>query len=404
MSLEQAKILAAELGLDEPSRADPMEAAYRMTDAYYREQMEARASGSDREDDGEGAILARDFGMGGQPPAEDKPLDLITEEILFYKRQAGGAIIEIGKRLLEAKAQLGHGEWLPWLREKVDISERSAQNFMRLAREYSKSADIADLGASKALALLALPESERSGFAAETHTVNGVEKSVQEMTARELKEAVEARDRALREAREAEARARSAEESRAKMEADMRQLKELQQRAREAEEEKARQLQAAEEELTTLRSRPVEVAVETRDAAPEQLASAREEGARQAREEAARAHRRELEEAERKAQDHVKKLREELKQAQSESREANIRMQAAEQAARKAEKKAADADRLARASANENMVTFRVLFETAQDTVNRMADAVGKEGTENQQKMRAALRALAQAIEKAAGA
>lgn len=396
MSLEQAKILAAELGLEEPSRVDPMEAAYRMTDAYYREQMEARASGSAREDDGEGAILARDFGMNGQPPAEDKPLDLLTEEILFYKRQAGGAIIEIGKRLLEAKAQLGHGEWLPWLREKVDISERSAQNFMRLAREYSKSADIADLGASKALALLALPETERAEFAAETHTVNGVEKTASEMTARELREAIQARDRALLEAREADARAKSAEESRVKMEADMRQLKELQQRAREAEEEKGRQLQAAEAELQALRSRPVEVAVETRDAAPEQLASAREEGARQAREEAAKAHRRELEEAERQARDNVKKLREELKRAQSESREANLRMQAAE-------KKAADAARLAKASANENMVTFRVLFESAQDTVNRMADAVGKEGAENQRKMRAALRALAQAIEKAAG-
>ena len=396
MSLEQAKILAAELGLEEPSRVDPMEAAYRMTDAYYREQMEARASGSAREDDGEGAILARDFGMNGQPPAEDKPLDLLTEEILFYKRQAGGAIIEIGKRLLEAKAQLGHGEWLPWLREKVDISERSAQNFMRLAREYSKSADIADLGASKALALLALPEMERAEFAAETHTVNGVKKTASEMTARELREAIQARDRALLEAREADARAKSAEESRVKMEADMRQLKELQQRAREAEEEKGRQLQAAEAELQALRSRPAEVAVETRDAAPEQLASAREEGARQAREEAAKAHRRELEEAERQARDNVKKLREELKRAQSESREANLRMQAAE-------KKAADAARLAKASANENMVTFRVLFESAQDTVNRMADAVGKEGAENQRKMRAALRALAQAIEKAAG-
>lgn len=396
MSLEQAKILAAELGLEEPPGVDPMEAAYRMTDAYYREQMEARTSGSPREDDGEGAILARDFGMNGQPPAEDRPLDLLTEEILFYKRQAGGAIIEIGKRLLEAKAQLGHGEWLPWLREKVDISERSAQNFMRLAREYSKSADIADLGASKALALLALPETERAEFAAETHTVNGVEKTASEMTARELREAIQARDRALLEAREADARAKSAEESRVKMEADMRQLKELQQRAREAEEEKGRQLQAAEAELQALRSRPVEVAVETRDAAPEQLASAREEGARQAREEAAKAHRRELEEAERQARDNVKKLREELKRAQSESREANLRMQAAE-------KKAADAARLAKASANENMVTFRVLFESAQDTVNRMADAVGKEGAENQRKMRAALRALAQAIEKAAG-
>lgn len=380
MSMEQAKALAAELGIGE------------------------RPWENGEPDDGEGAILARDFGMNGQPPAEDKPLDIITEEILFYKRQAGGAIIEIGKRLLEAKAQLSHGEWLPWLRDRVDLSERSAQNFMRLAREYSKSAEIADLGASKALALLALPESERANFVSETHTVDGVEKTVPEMTAKELKEAIQARDQALQEAQEADARARSAEESRAKMEADMCQLKELQQRAREAEEEKARQLQAAEEELQALRSRPVEVAVETRDAAPEQLAAARAEGAKEAKQEAAKAHRRELEEAEQKARENVKKLREELKAAQAQAREANIRTQEAELAAQKAEKKASDADRLAKVSANENMVTFRVLFQSAQDTVNRMADAVGKESAENQQKMRAALRALAQAIEQAAGA
>ena len=60
MSLEQAKILAQELGLDERK--------------WEREES----------DDGEGAILARDFGLHGQTPPEDKPLDLITEEILFY--------------------------------------------------------------------------------------------------------------------------------------------------------------------------------------------------------------------------------------------------------------------------------------------------------------------------------
>ena len=230
--MEQAKALAAELGIGE------------------------RPWESGAPDDGEGAILARDFGMNGQPPAEDKPLDLITEEILFYKRQAGGALIEIGKRLLEAKAQLSHGEWLPWLREKVEFSEVTAQRFMRIAKEYGKPSLVTDLGASKALALLALPESERESFAAQTHTVNGVEKTASEMTTKELKEAIQERDQALREAQEADARAKSAEESRAKMEADMCQLKELQQRAREAEEEKARQLQAAEEELQALRSRP----------------------------------------------------------------------------------------------------------------------------------------------------
>lgn len=32
---------------------------------------------------------------------------------------------------------LPHGAWLPWLEEQVEFSERTARNFMRLARELS---------------------------------------------------------------------------------------------------------------------------------------------------------------------------------------------------------------------------------------------------------------------------
>lgn len=370
MSLEQAKILAQELGLDERKweREDP--------------------------DDGEGAILARDFGLNGQTPPEDKPLDLITEEILFYKRQAGGAIIEIGKRLLEAKSQLSHGEWLPWLREKVDISERRAQDFMRIAREYSKSAEIADLGASKALSLLALPESERAEFASETHLVNGAEKSVSEMTAKELKTAIEERDKARREAEEQKAAAEAAEASRAKMEQDMRQLKGLLDAARDNEREKAGALEAAERELQALRTRPVEVAVETRDASPEQLSAARAEGIRQGKAEAEKAGKRSLSEAE----ERVQKLRKELEQARREAKEANVRLQQAREEARQASERTREPGKLDALVSSENMMKFGVLFQSTQEMVNRLADAVEREKPENQKKMRAALRALADAI------
>lgn len=370
MSLEQAKILAQELGLDERK--------------WEREEP----------DDGEGAILARDFGLHGQTPPEDKPLDLITEEILFYKRQAGGAIIEIGKRLLEAKSQLSHGEWLPWLREKVDISERRAQDFMRIAREYSKSAEIADLGASKALALLALPESERAEFASGTHLVNGAEKSVSEMTAKELKTAIEERDKARREAEEQKAAAEAAEASRAKMEQDMRQLKGLLDAARDNEREKAGALEAAERELQALRTRPVEVAVETRDASPEQLSAARAEGIRQGKAEAEKAGKRSLSEAE----ERVQKLRKELEQARREAKEANVRLQQAREEARQASERTREPGKLDALVSSENMMKFGVLFSATQEMVNRLADAVEREKPENQKKMRAALRALADAI------
>ena len=128
----------------------------------------------------------------------ERPIEVITEEINFYKATAGTAILEIGKRLIEAKALLNHGEWGEWLEQKVDFSEVTAQRFMRLAKEYSNPSPVTVLGASKALILLALPGSERDEFMSEKHTVNGVEKSVDEMSKRELEKAVKERNEALK--------------------------------------------------------------------------------------------------------------------------------------------------------------------------------------------------------------
>ena len=41
--------------------------------------------------------------------------------------------IEAGALLLEAKEQLKHGQWLPWLKDHCTISERTAQLYMRTA-------------------------------------------------------------------------------------------------------------------------------------------------------------------------------------------------------------------------------------------------------------------------------
>jgi len=342
---------------------------------------------------------AEEYGMNGMPPkSAERDLPIIEAEILFYKRQAGASIIEIGKRLNEAKAQLSHGEWLPWLREKVDISERSATNFMRIAREYPESVNIADLGTCKALALLDLPDSERERFAAEKHVVNGVEKGISEMTGKELKQAIRERDAALRAAEEAKAAVEAAAENQAKMEADMKLMKELQQRAKEAEEAKTAEIRRLESELAAIKSQPVEVAVEVKDASPEQLAQARAEAAKEAHASMKQALQAELDAKE----SQLKKAREELKSAREESKAANINLRQAEKEAREAKAAAEKAQKMAQVNSNQNMVRFTVLFNQVQETVNLMADAVEKETPENQKKMRAAMKALSAAVGKAA--
>mgnify|MGYP000149276980 CR=1 FL=1 len=70
------------------------------------------------------------FAPAAQPPAsERRTIGAITREILQLKNDAGNAILGIGQRLLEAKAMLPRGEWLPWLTERVEFSERQAQRF-----------------------------------------------------------------------------------------------------------------------------------------------------------------------------------------------------------------------------------------------------------------------------------
>lgn len=133
-----------------------------------------------------------------QAPASDRTIETVTHEILQLKQDAGSAILGIGQRLLEAKEMLPHGEWLPWLTERVEFSERTAQNFMRLAREWSNPQTLADLGVAKALTLLSLPPEERERFLEETHVVGGEAKSAVDMTSRELGKAVRERDEALR--------------------------------------------------------------------------------------------------------------------------------------------------------------------------------------------------------------
>lgn len=125
------------------------------------------------------------------PSCRPRTIETVTEEILDIKQRVTEDFMELGQRLCEAKELLPHGEWLPWLEGQVQFSERTAQKFMQLAREYEANPKLAsDLGSEKAFALLALPKEEREQIAAEGATVNGKTKAPADLTTREVKQIV----------------------------------------------------------------------------------------------------------------------------------------------------------------------------------------------------------------------
>jgi hypothetical protein len=74
--------------------------------------------------------------------------------------------IAAGELLIEAKAKVPHGQWLPWLRDNCAISERTAQLYMRLAKnrtaiEGQIRNGVADLSLNEAAALLMLTSDMR---------------------------------------------------------------------------------------------------------------------------------------------------------------------------------------------------------------------------------------------------
>ena len=313
-----------------------------------------------------GAIIAQTMAK----PVEGRTIETITGEILDAKRAGGEAILTIGRCLMEAKEMLPHGEWLPWLNEQVEFSERTARNFMRLAREWTNRQTLADLGASKALTLLALPPEEREQFMADNNVID--------MSARQLEQAIRDRDEARRIAEEAKAEASTAEQARAKMAEDMALLNARLAGAREDQEQALQATAKLEAELAELKNRPVEVAVET---------VVDQEAVDKARSDAI---------AEMQAK--LDKVREGKKKAEERAQEAQRALEKVQQTLEeqtRAEKKAA-------LSADKDLAQFEVFFDQAQETVNKMRGlllkARGREDLSAARGMEKALQALAEAI------
>ena len=388
--------------------------------------------------DFEGKCLSEQFGVGGPPevnedsPAPARTVEVVTLEIRTLQRQAQqvilGYAIEIGRRLEEVKAMLPHGRWGDYLKNEVAYSQSTAQNFMRIYREYganqqslfggvANSQALGNLPYTKALQLLALPDvEERERFVAEH--------DVESMSTRELDKALKEREEALEAMAAAEDAARGLRQENERLQEEIAgqaqvykakltsadvETTEAKRKAREAQEalakqrEKAQRLQdalseantsaqATEEEhtrllreLEELRSRPVDVAIEVDEEAVEaarkaavaemtekvnKAKDAKKEAdtARKAAEEALAAAKKELEELQAK-EPQVRELTPEELQAMTADAVEKARAGELEKV-KELEKKLAAAD--------GDVSAFRIHYEAWQDHYNKLSDYLTK--------------------------
>lgn len=133
----------------------------------------------------------------GKAPA--RTVDMVTAEIQLIQAQVKkvfyDAVIQIGTRLLEVKELVPHGEWTSYLETRLGYKPSTAQNYMRIAKEFGDgqvSLDGTDpqslfgeLGYAQLLPLLSLPDEERRTLAQENN--------LESMSSREIEELVKAR-------------------------------------------------------------------------------------------------------------------------------------------------------------------------------------------------------------------
>lgn len=311
--------------------------------------------------------------------------DIIGAEIRGLTQQAKTMTlwfgIEIGRRLTEAKEMLEHGQWLAYLKEQTEFSRSSAGRLMTLYKKYGAAQTslfgaeanyptLNNLSISNALRLLAVPEDEREEFAAEH--------DVEHMSARELDELIKQRDEAEKRAAKAEEQVQQAADGAAKADEQYQKAKQELHLLREKLENAEAQKSAAEKELSELRERPVEVAVEVDEKAVEEAVTA------------ARA-KNDAEWAEKMA-----KVKNELSEAGLKAEKLKAKIKKAEE---KAAASAAELEKLKKSQtlSDPNTAVFKQIFEQVQEDFNKLHGSLLKvkaSDPDTSEKLAAAVRAL----------
>lgn len=182
-------------------------------------------------------------------------LHTVTAQILATKNTVGKilamAYIQIGGLLTQAKELVPPGEWTYYLENEVEFSHRTANNYMKLFAEYSKNPEsqaLASMPYAKAIQLLSLPENDREAFMAEY--------DVEDMSSRELGQAIKERNEERKSREQAEALnaelSKSVEDAKRDLASSQEQVNSLEAALKAAEEKAA----AAQAQIESLRENP----------------------------------------------------------------------------------------------------------------------------------------------------
>ena len=313
-----------------------------------------------------------------------RTLDVIGAEIRTFAASMLNNIIEIGRRLCEAKEMLPYGQFGDWIKANTGFSRSKANDFMRLFQEYGarqgslfgatleNEQAFGKLTYTKALALLDVPAEEREQFVAD-HDVDS-------MSTRELQAVIAERDKALKELEDARDHIDRMSETFATATSEAEANKKL--------------VEALGERVQELEACPVEVL-------PDQEAI--DKAVAEAVEKANAAHAAELQ----KLKDSEEKKRKALeKKAADAEKNAQAAEEKAAQAGKgaaseadtlraEANKQRAEAERLRRelAMSGEVTVTFKVYFAAWQKAYANMRETLEKADEETAGRLKAAIEA-----------
>lgn len=126
-------------------------------------------------------------------------LNQIVAEIKFFENQAVVSYWEIGKRLSQAKEQVGHGNWENWVGNNLGYSTRTAGRLIQVFNDYPNPTALSDLNMTQALALTTIKDEEDRQNFIDSHEVEDMTTRQLQAEIKEYKTGLEEKEKQLEE-------------------------------------------------------------------------------------------------------------------------------------------------------------------------------------------------------------